>query len=208
TEALADLTGTKEYAMTFFAGPLRVALVTAHLPLREVAPAIRRRAVLRTIRVVDRWLREGEGKRRPRIAVAGLNPHAGEGGRLGTEDEKEVAPAVAEARQRGILAEGPFPADALFARGGGRGGRQKGKRWDAVVAMYHDQGLIAAKLLGRGRAVNVTLGLPFIRTSPDHGTAFDIAGQGVADPESLIEAVRLAARLAGRRAGRKTASGR
>lgn len=192
TEALADLTGTKEYAMTFFAGRLRVALVTAHLPLREVARAIRRPAVLRTLRVVDRWLREGEGRRRPRIAVTGLNPHAGEGGRLGPEEGREIAPAVAAAREEGILAEGPFPADGLFARGG--------RGWDAVVAMYHDQGLIAAKLLGRGRAVNVTLGLPFLRTSPDHGTAYDIAGRGGADPGSLIEAIRLASRLASRRA--------
>ncbi|MBI2880303.1 MAG: 4-hydroxythreonine-4-phosphate dehydrogenase PdxA [Candidatus Tectomicrobia bacterium] len=201
TEALADLTGTKEYAMTFFAGRLRVALVTAHLPLREVARAIRRPAVLRTLRVVDRWLREGEGRRRPRIAVTGLNPHAGEGGRLGPEEGREIAPAIAAAREEGILAEGPFPADGLFARGG--------RGWDAVVSMYHDQGLIAAKLLGRGRAVNVTLGLPFPRTSPDHGTAYDIAGRGGADPGSLIEAIRLASRLAARRAdARKSAIGR
>lgn len=190
TEALAELTGSEEFAMTFFAGKLRVALVTAHLPLRRVAPAIRRRAVGRTIRVLDRWLRQGEGRCRPRIAVTGLNPHAGEGGRLGAEEEKEIAPAIADARGEGILAEGPFPADALFAR--------KADGWDGVVTMYHDQGLIAAKLLGRGRAVNVTLGLPLIRTSPDHGTAFDIAGQGKADPRGLIEAVRLAARLAKR----------
>ena len=190
TEALAELTGSEEFAMTFFAGKLRVALVTAHLPLRRVAPAIRRRAVGRTIRVLDRWLRQGEGRRRPRIAVTGLNPHTGEGGRLGTEEEKEIAPAIADARGEGILAEGPFPADALFAR--------KADGWDGVVTMYHDQGLIAAKLLGRGRAVNVTLGLPLIRTSPDHGTAFDIAGQGKADPRGFIEAVRLAARLAKR----------
>ncbi|MDP6619591.1 MAG: 4-hydroxythreonine-4-phosphate dehydrogenase PdxA [Nitrospinota bacterium] len=190
TEALAELTGAEEFAMTFFAGKLRVALVTAHLPVRRVAPAIRRRAVGRTIRVLDRWLRQGEGRRRPRIAVTGLNPHAGEGGRLGAEEEKEIAPAIADARGEGILAEGPFPADALFAR--------KAGGWDGVVTMYHDQGLIAAKLLGRGRAVNVTLGLPLIRTSPDHGTAFDIAGQGKADPRGLIEAVRLAARLAKR----------
>ncbi len=187
TEALAELTGAEEFAMAFFAGKLRVALVTAHLPLRRVAPAIRRRAVGRTIRVLDRWLRQGEGRCRPRIAVTGLNPHAGEGGRLGAEEEKEIAPAIADARGAGILAEGPFPADALFAR--------KAGGWDGVVTMYHDQGLIAAKLLGRGRAVNVTLGLPLIRTSPDHGTAFDIAGQGKADPRGLIEAVRLAARL-------------
>jgi 4-hydroxythreonine-4-phosphate dehydrogenase len=109
---------------------------------------------------------------------------------LGTEEEKEISPAISAAKEEGIRVEGPFPADALFGRK--RGG------WDAVVAMYHDQGLIAAKLLGGGRAVNVTLGLPFIRTSPDHGTAFDIAGQGKADPRSLIEAVRLATRLVNR----------
>ncbi|MFQ5913245.1 MAG: 4-hydroxythreonine-4-phosphate dehydrogenase PdxA [Nitrospinota bacterium] len=198
TEALAELTGTKDFAMTFFAGPLRVGLVTAHLPLRKVAPAIRRRAVLRTLRVLNRWLREAEGKRSPRIAVSGLNPHAGEGGKLGIEEETEVSPAIAAAREEGILAEGPFPADALFARSG-----RSGTRWDAFVAMYHDQGLIAAKLLGRGQAVNVTLGLPFVRTSPDHGTAFDIAGRGVADPRSLIQAVRLAARLSSGPAGRR-----
>jgi 4-hydroxythreonine-4-phosphate dehydrogenase len=190
TEALAELTATKEYAMTFFGRNFRVALVTAHLPLRKVAPAIRQREVLRTLRVVDRWLREGERKRNPRIAVTGLNPHAGEHGTLGKEEETEIRPAVVAAQQEGIQAEGPFPADALFAR--------KGGQWDTVVAMYHDQGLIAAKLLGGGRAVNVTLGLPFIRTSPDHGTAFDIAGQGKADPRSLIEAIRLAVRLANR----------
>ena len=187
TEALATLTRTRDVAMTFFAGRLRVALVTAHLPLGEVPGAVGRKAVLRTLRVLDRWLRDGEGKRAPRIAVTGLNPHAGEGGRLGTEETRAVAPAVRDAVREGIRAEGPFPADALFAR--------KAGDWDGIVAMYHDQGLIAAKLLGRGTAVNVTLGLPFIRTSPDHGTAFDIAGQGRADPSGVITAIRLAAHL-------------
>ncbi len=190
TEALAAITGVRECAMTFFAGKLRVALVTAHLPLKAVAPAIRAGKVLRTLRVLDRWLRGGEGIKRPKIAVTGLNPHAGEGGKLGLEEEREIAPAIAAAREEDILADGPFPADALFARGS--------RRWDGIAAMYHDQGLIAAKLLGRGRAVNVTLGLPFIRTSPDHGTTFDIAGRGEADPRGFIEAVRLAVRLAKR----------
>jgi 4-hydroxythreonine-4-phosphate dehydrogenase len=191
TEALAALTRTQDVAMSFFVGRLRVATVTTHLPLNAVPQAINCKAVLQTLRVLDHWLRSGEGRQSPRIAVTGLNPHAGEDGRLGKEEARAIVPAIRDAIREGINAEGPFPADSLFAR--------KPKGWDGIVAMYHDQGLIAAKLLGNGSAINVTLGLPFIRTSPDHGTAFSIAGQGRADVSSQIAAIQLAAQMTKRK---------
>jgi 4-hydroxythreonine-4-phosphate dehydrogenase len=166
---------------------LKVVLATVHVPLADV-PRLLTRELLRDI--VNLAARELPrfGIARPRLALAGLNPHAGEAGLLGSEDEAVLRPVVREARDRGIDVNGPFPSDTIF-------GRAARDEFDAVIACYHDQGLIPVKLLAFGRAVNVTLGLPIIRTSVDHGTAFDIAGRGIADPSSMIEAVLLAARL-------------
>ena len=187
TDLLAHLTGSRRVAMMFWSEPLKVVLATVHVPLSDV-PALLTRELLDDI--VD--LTAGElprfGVARPRLALAGLNPHAGEEGLLGQEDVRVLRPAVDAARARGIEIDGPFPGDTVF-------GRATRGEFDAVIACYHDQGLIPVKLLAFGRAVNVTLGLPIVRTSVDHGTAFDIAGKGVADPSSMIEAVLLAARL-------------
>ena len=187
TDLLAHLTGAPRAAMMFWSDPLKVVLATVHVPLAEV-PRLLTRELLRDI--VDLTARELPrfGIARPRLALAGLNPHAGEDGLLGSEDETVLRPAVSDAKRRGIDIEGPFPGDTIF-------GRAARGEFDAVVACYHDQGLIPVKLLAFGRSVNVTLGLPIIRTSVDHGTAFDIAGKGIADPSSMIEAVLLAARL-------------
>lgn len=189
TDLLAHLCGVEHVVMMFHAPQLKVALITVHVPLAEVPRLITPSLVDRTIKTVVAALPRF-GVAHPRLAMAGLNPHAGEGGVLGDEDDRVLAPAVAAARAQGIDIEGPFPADTVFVRAS-RGD------FDAVLACYHDQGLIPVKLLAFGTAVNVTLGLPIVRTSVDHGTAFDIAGKGVADPGSLIEAVRLAAQLAG-----------
>jgi len=188
TDLLAHLCGTSRVAMLFHAPHLKVVLATVHVPLSEVPRLLTRERLLETIQLTAEWLPH-IGVIRPRIAVAGLNPHAGEGGVLGTEDANVIAPAVDAARQEGIDASGPWPADTVFVRAS-RG------EFDAVVACYHDQGLIPIKLLAFGQAVNVTIGLPIIRTSVDHGTAFDIAGKGIADASSLIEAILLAAQLA------------
>ena len=163
-------------------------LVTVHIPLADVPAALTAERVQTTIALTAEHLPRLT-KVPPRIAVAGLNPHAGEHGLFGAEEGRAIAPAIAACRARGIDVSGPFPADTVFVRA------TRGE-FDVVVACYHDQGLIPVKLLGFGQAVNVTLGLPIVRTSVDHGTAFDIAGKGVADPESLIAAVKLAARLA------------
>jgi 4-hydroxythreonine-4-phosphate dehydrogenase len=174
--------------MMFHSDALRVVLATVHLPLAEVPRALTRGSLEATIDLTARELPRF-GVNRPRIAVAGLNPHAGEGGLFGREEEQVIAPAIAACRERGIDVSGPFPADTVFLRAV-RGA------FDIVVACYHDQALIPVKLLAFGHAVNVTLGLPIVRTSVDHGTAFDIAGKGTADPGSMIAAVRLAAQLA------------
>lgn len=192
TEFLAHLTHTTRFAMLLVGGGLRVALVTTHCPLEQVSRLITSEAILEKLEILHRALRTHFGTPEPRIGVCALNPHAGEGGVLGREEERVIGPAVEEANVRGIKAVGPLPADSLFARF-----REEG--FDAILAMYHDQGLIPLKMLSFGHGVNVTLGLPIIRTSPDHGTAFDIAGQGVADPASMGEAIRLAARLAQRK---------
>ena len=190
TDLLAHLTGAPSVAMMFEAPRLRVVLVTVHVALRDVADLITADRVTETVRLAARELPRF-GVERPRLALAALNPHAGEHGLMGREDDEVIRPAVEACRAEGIEVAGPFPADTVFVRAA-RG------EFDAVIACYHDQGLIPVKLLAFGEAVNVTLGLPIIRTSVDHGTAFDIAGRGVADPGSLIHAVRLAARLAAR----------
>jgi 4-hydroxythreonine-4-phosphate dehydrogenase len=192
TDLLAHLTNTDRVAMLFYSEPLRVVLATIHVPLADVPRLLTRDVADFTIDVTARELPRF-GHAHPRRAFAGLNPHAGEHGVIGVEDDEVIAPAVTDARGRGIDITGPWPADTVF-------GRAARGEFDAVIACYHDQGLIPVKLLAFGRAVNVTLGLPIIRTSVDHGTAFDIAGRGVADPASLIEAILLAARLAVRAA--------
>jgi 4-hydroxythreonine-4-phosphate dehydrogenase len=188
TDLLAHLCGTTKVAMLFHAPELVVVLATVHVPLAEVARTLTKAGLVDTIALTSEWLPRF-GIAQPRIAVAGLNPHAGEEGVLGAEEDAIVKPAVQATRERGINVSGPWPADTVFLRAS-RG------EFDAVVACYHDQGLIPIKLLAFGQAVNVTIGLPIIRTSVDHGTAFDIAGKGVANPGSMIEAVLLAARLA------------
>lgn len=193
TDLLAHLTGRRHVAMLFWSGPLRVVLATVHVPLAEVPQLLTRELVRDTIDLTMAEL-PSFGVARPRMAVAGLNPHAGEDGLLGGEEARVLTPAVEEARTRGLDVTGPIPGDTVFVRAS-RG------EFDVVLACYHDQGLIPVKLLAFGKAVNVTLGLPIVRTSVDHGTAFDIAGRNQADPGSLVEAVRLAARLAQARAG-------
>ena len=188
TDLLAHLTGARQVAMMFYAESLRVVLATVHIPLSEVPGALTQAAVESIITLAASELPRF-GFAAPRLALAGLNPHAGEHGLMGREDDEVLAPAVRACRARGVEIGGPFPADTVFVRA------MRGE-FDAVVACYHDQGLIPVKLVAFGKAVNVTLGLPIIRTSVDHGTAFDIARQGVADPSSMIEAIRLAARLA------------
>jgi 4-hydroxythreonine-4-phosphate dehydrogenase len=198
TDLLADLTGSRNVAMMFWSEPLKVVLASVHIPLAQVPAYLTAQRLDDVIEIAARELPGMMGSKRPlRLALAGLNPHAGEDGVLGDEEQQIFAPVLRAARQRGIQIEGPFPGDTIFVRAS-RG------EFDAVIACYHDQGLIPVKLLAFGRAVNVTLGLPVVRTSVDHGTAFDIAGQGVADPSSMIEATLLAARLARYRASRPT----
>ncbi len=198
TEYLADLTGASEYVMTFVVGEKRVALVTTHLSIADVPAAITRSLVLEKIKVLDRGLSECFEVADPRIAVTGLNPHAGEGGMFGDEEAVAITPAIADAVAMGIRAEGPFPADSIYCGLGSADG--PGAGFDAVLAMYHDQGTIAAKLWGFSEGVNVTLGLPIVRTSADHGTAFGLAGRGEADPGSIIAAIILAGEIAEARA--------
>jgi 4-hydroxythreonine-4-phosphate dehydrogenase len=185
TEYLAAAAGLerygRDYLMAFLAPDLKVALLSTHLPLRRALEGVTQEAVLDALRCLHRHTADARSAQR--IAVAGLNPHAGEGGLLGEEDDREVAPAVAAARGEGIEAHGPLPADSLFSRA------RRGA-FDWVLALYHDQGLIAVKTAAFGLATNWTLGLPFLRTSVDHGTAFDIAGQGRADARPLEEVVR------------------
>jgi 4-hydroxythreonine-4-phosphate dehydrogenase len=188
TDLLAHLCGVTDVAMMFWSDRLRVVLATVHVPLAEVPQLLTRERLLDVIRLTARSLPRF-GVAVPRIGVAGLNPHAGEHGLLGREDIDVLLPAIESARASGIDVSGPFPADTLFVRAA-RG------EFDVVIAAYHDQGLVPVKLLAFGRAVNVTLGLPIVRTSVDHGTAFDIARKGLADEGSLVEAILLAARLA------------
>jgi 4-hydroxythreonine-4-phosphate dehydrogenase len=194
TEFLADLackaTGKSLLPVMMLAGPkLRAIPVTIHIPLKDVATALTEDLIVETCRVTDHDLKTRFGIERPRIAVAGLNPHAGEDGAIGLEDEEIIHPAIIRLRDEGLHVFGPLPADTMFHD-------EARSRYDVAICMYHDQALIPAKALGFDTSVNVTLGLPFIRTSPDHGTAFGIAGQGVARETSLVEALKLAARLA------------
>jgi 4-hydroxythreonine-4-phosphate dehydrogenase len=188
TEILGEVTGA-EPVMMLVGGGLRVALVTRHVALAEVPGLLSTNEIVRTARVVDEALKAYFGIESPRVAVLALNPHASDGGRFGDEEEAIIAPAVAELREAGVAADGPLVPDVAFwhALSGSH---------DAVVAMYHDQGLIPLKTLAFDSGVNVTLGLPVVRTSPDHGTAFDIAGKGVASPLAFAEAVRLASVMA------------
>ena len=187
TEFLAELTGTKDFAMSFFADQLRVVLLSTHLSLRSAIDLVRTEKLVEIIRFADAQL-SALLARPVRIAVAGLNPHASEQGMFGDEEAREITPAVDECRGLGIDVHGPFSPDTIFLRG------YQGE-FDAVVACYHDQATIAVKSLSFGSSVNVTLGLPIIRTSVDHGTAFDIAGKGTADASSMKAAVRLAGEL-------------
>jgi 4-hydroxythreonine-4-phosphate dehydrogenase len=199
TDLLAHLTGADFVAMMFYSPHLMVVLATVHVALREVPGLLTRALVERVVRLAARELPRflpprGDQMAALRLAVAGLNPHAGEHGLMGEEDERVLRPAIEALAAEGLDVRGPFPADTVFVRA------MHGE-FDAVVACYHDQGLIPIKMAAFGAAVNVTLGLPIIRTAVDHGTAFDIAGKGVADAGSLIEAILRAARLAGRQGG-------
>jgi len=184
TEILAERTHTRHYAMMLANHELRVVLATIHVPLTAVSALITAQTELATIRLAHGACLQA-GIAAPRVAVAGLNPHAGENGRFGREETDVIEPAIAQARSEGIDASGPWPGDTIFMRA------RQGE-FDVVVAQYHDQGLIPVKYLGVEHGVNITIGLPFVRTSVDHGTAFDIAGKGIADPDSLREAYRLA----------------
>ncbi len=191
TEMLAEFGGADQVAMMLANDEVRTVLVTIHCSLRDAIDRADYRAQMSAIRLADEGCR-ALGIERPRVAVAGLNPHAGEGGLFGREEIEIISPAIEAARAEGIDASGPWPGDTVFMQA------RKG-RFDVVVAQYHDQGLIPVKYLGVEKGVNITLGLPFVRTSPDHGTAFDIAGQGIANPESLSTAIDYARRLAATR---------
>ena len=187
TEMLAEISRTKQYAMMLVGGPLRVILVTIHTALKNVPELITRQRILRVIRLAKKAC-DMLKIRTPKIAVAGLNPHAGEAGIFGEEEITQIVPAIRQANREGIPVSGPYPPDTIFHKA------YQGEI-DIVVCMYHDQGLIPLKMIAFDKGVNVTIGLPFIRTSPDHGTAYDIAWKGTANPSSMIEAIKLACRL-------------
>lgn len=187
TELLAELTKTKDFAMMFVSGKLKVILATIHVSLKEVPHLINEKLILKTITLAKKGS-DMLGIKNPRIAIAGLNPHAGEAGLFGDEEIKVIIPAVKKACEKGFKVSGPYPPDVVFYKA------YKGD-FDIVVCMYHDQGLIPFKMLAFDTGVNVTVGLPIIRTSPDHGTAFDIAWKNIANPSSMLEAIKLAARL-------------
>jgi 4-hydroxythreonine-4-phosphate dehydrogenase len=187
TEMLAEMTRTKDYAMMFVGGPLKIILVTIHVALKQVPLLISKERIVITLRLAKKAC-DMLGIKAPKIAVAGLNPHAGEAGLLGDEEINKITPAIQEAFKKGLPVSGPFPPDVIFHKA------YKGEV-DLIVCMYHDQGLIPLKMIAFDKGVNMTVGLPFIRTSPDHGTAYDIAWNGIADPSSMIEAIKLAAKL-------------
>jgi 4-hydroxythreonine-4-phosphate dehydrogenase len=188
TELLAHLVQTPSVAMMFLGSRWKVVLVTTHLPLKEVSKWITQKRVLSTIRMTDEGLKKYFGISHPKIAVLGLNPHCGEEGLLGDEEKMEIIPAIEVARSQGMRVEGPFPADSFFDL-------SSRYTFDAVISMYHDQGLIPIKVFDFKEAVNFTLGLPFVRTSVGHGTAYDIVGRGLADPTNLISAILVASKL-------------
>lgn len=192
TELLADLTKSREAGMMILGGPLKIMFVTTHVAIKELPSLLTQEKIEKAIRLAHLALTRFFGIKKPKIGVAALNPHAGEGGLFGNEEDLVIRPAARRAQQQGIAASDPLPADTLF-------GKAARGDYDGVVAMYHDQGLIPLKLTAFGKCVNLTVGLPIIRTSVDHGTAYDIAGKGKADPGSLLEAVVLAAKLVRRR---------
>ncbi|MFD1508717.1 4-hydroxythreonine-4-phosphate dehydrogenase PdxA [Lacimonas salitolerans] len=194
TEYLAALAGGADVVMMLACDALRVVPATIHIPLRDVPQALTPTGLAQVIRITHAAMIRDFGLAAPRIAVAGLNPHAGEGGSMGTEELDWIAPLLDDLRAEGLAITGPLPADTMFHAAARA-------RYDVAVAMYHDQALIPIKTLDFAGGVNVTLGLPFVRTSPDHGTAFDIAGQGVADPSSLVAALRMAVQMAQARVG-------
>ena len=188
TEFLASLTRTQKVGMMILGGPLKILFATTHVAIRDLSQALTGRCVSQAIRLAHQGLTQLFHIARPRIGIAGLNPHAGDNGLFGHEEQRVIAPAIRRAQASGLSCSGPHPADTLF-------GKAVRGEYDGVVAMYHDQGLVALKTVAFGHCVNLTVGLPIIRTSVDHGTAYDIVGQGTADPSSLIEAITLAARL-------------
>lgn len=185
TEYLADLSGVDEALMMMVSGELRVALVTSHIALKEVSKHVTKEKIIEKLQQFDNSLRKDFGIVRPKIAVLGLNPHAGERGKMGEEESSVISPAIQEAKNKGIIAVGPFPADGFF-------GSRQYNQFDGVLAMYHDQGLTGFKSIAFEEGVNFTAGLPIVRTSPDHGTAFDIAGKGIANEQSMRSAIYLA----------------
>lgn len=192
TEMLAELCGDPKVTMMLIAQSFRVGLATVHIPLKTVSTTLSRSLIAEKLSIIHRSLKNDFGIRKPKIAILGLNPHAGEQNLIGTEETAILIPAVRKAKKSGMSVDGPFPADGFF-------GTHAYNLYDAVLAMYHDQGLIPLKMKGFATGVNFTAGLPIIRTSPDHGTAFDIAGKGVADPSSMNEAIQLAVSIARRR---------
>jgi 4-hydroxythreonine-4-phosphate dehydrogenase len=192
TELFAEKTGSRRYAMMFAGGPLKVALATVHIPLNGLWGRLNIGAVFQPIELLHEALVNWFDIPKPRIAVCGVNPHAGENGQFGDDEERIISPAIFMARELGIDATGPYPGDTVFLSA-------KNGKFDAVLAMYHDQGLIPVKLLAFDQAVNLTLGLPIVRTSPDHGTAFDIVGNNRANPGSMRAAIELAIQLAVKR---------
>lgn len=188
TEMLQIFSGVERVVMLMVGGKLRVAFVTTHIALKDVPQSITVKDVLGTIAISDNNLKQYFGLKKPRIAVCGLNPHAGEEGIFGDEERKVIIPAVEKAKKNGIQCDGPVSADTVYYKA------LKGV-YDAVVAIYHDQGAIPLKLHAFETGVNITLGIPFVRTSPDHGTAYDIAGKGIADPHSMMEAIKMAVRM-------------
>jgi 4-hydroxythreonine-4-phosphate dehydrogenase len=201
TELFAQRTGARRYAMMFAGGPLKVVLATVHIPLNSLWGRLNIGAVFQPIELIHEALVKWFDIPRPRIAVAGVNPHASEHGQFGDEEERIISPAILMARQQGIDATGPYPPDTVFLAA-------RDKKFDAVVAMYHDQGLIPVKLLAFDQAVNITIGLPIIRTSPDHGTAFDIVGRNKANPGSMRAAIEMAIDMAVRKHAREHAAPR
>ncbi len=191
TEMLAGLTGTKRYAMMLARRDLRVIFATTHIPVSRIARDLKKSGIVEKIMIGDEYLRTYMGIRRPRLGACCLNPHCGEGGVLSAEEKDIIVPAIRAARRRGILIEGPYPADSIFGKNQARG-------FDAVVAMYHDQGMIPLKMVRQEEVVNITLGIPIVRTSPGHGTAFDIASRRAADHRGMIAATIECARIAKR----------